>query len=317
MISIIFPAYNEQENLMALHQRMEQVAQVLKKRGMDVEIIFVDDCSSDGTKEILAKLHEKDPRVKVIRFARNAGSHMAVRAGLARCSGDCAIILASDLQDPPELALDLIDQWQKGNKIVWGLRSAREGESRWTQFCSRAYYFLMNKMASVKTPPNGADVFLADRVVINVFSEITERNTSIFMTLASMGYRQGQVEYVKKIRHAGKSKWTLTKKFKLFFDSLVSFSDQPIKWITYAGGVVFLLGILSLVCLAGQFLSGVLISEVQILIVIVLCVGGIQLLALGILGEYLWRTYDESRKRPLFVIERMLGFEKKDGESCE
>lgn len=301
MISVIFPAYNEENNIRPLYQRLRKVAE--KINGHSFEIIFVDDCSSDKTPTIIRKIIDQDHSVKMIRFARNCGSHAAIAAGLREMKGDCAIVLAADLQDSPDVIIDLVDRWQKGAELVWGVRDLRKGESFLTRLFSRSYYRLMNSLTAMDLPPNGADIFLADKLVVESYRLIKEKNTSIFLTLAWLGFRQESITYVKDKRFSGKSKWTLRKKIKLTVDSLLSFSDVLIRAISLAGILTAFLGF----CYAGfifrNFMMGTPVQGWSSLMVAILVIGGIVMIMLGILGEYLWRTYDETRGRPHYVIE--------------
>ena len=311
MISVIFPVFNEEENLEALHKRLESV--VLKISNQRFEFIFVDDCSTDKTPEILKTLNRKDPRVKTIRFARNCGSHAALRAGLNYCQGECAIILAADLQDPPELIPRLMEEWRNGYKLVWGVRAKREGEKPSTKFFSRMYYAIMNWLTTVNMPSSGADVFLADRAVINAFKQITEKHTSVFMALAWLGFSQTAIGYVKQARHRGIPKWTLGKKFKLTIDSLLSFSDVPIRYMSVLGFLVALAGFTYAIYIVWQyFCHSNPVEGWKWLMVSIFVIGGIQMMMLGVLGEYLWRTFDESRKRPQFIVDYIIGGEEKN-----
>jgi len=306
MISLIFPAYNEQDNLAVLYQRLISVTSTLQDQNW--EFIFVDDCSTDKTAAILKDLLQKDSRVKVIRFARNCGGHAAIAAGLRYAQGDCAVALAADLQDPPEIITDLMKIWQGGAKIVWAARKKRQGESLSVQLFSRIYYWLINLLTDVKMPSLGVDVFLADRVVIEALKQMPEKHTSIYMALAWLGFPQQTIEYVKEPRRQGKSSWSLAKKLKLMTDSLLAFSDVLVRYIsvfglltafagfTYAGWIIF-----------RYFIFGIPGQGWSSLIVAVFVLGGIQMMMLGVLGEYVWRTFDESRKRPRFVIEYTIG----------
>jgi dolichol-phosphate mannosyltransferase len=301
MISVIFPVYNEEGNLNELHKRLCEVIDKIKEQAF--EFIFVDDCSTDQTPLILKNLQARDKRIRVVRFARNCGSHAAIAYGLIYCKGDAAVILAADLQDPPDIILDLLAPWKQGNKIVWGARLKREGEKASTNFFSRAYYFLMNWLTNVKMPPSGADVFLADRAVIKAFSQVTEKHTSVFMTLAWLGFKQSTIWYVKKARLSGISKWNLRKKIRLTLDSLLAFSDIFIRYMSVLGFLTAFLGFVYAMYVLWCYFNGSPVEGWSSLIVAVLLVGGIQMMMLGILGEYLWRTFDESRKRPRYVIE--------------
>ncbi len=301
MISIIFPTYNEQENLSALHDRLKAVTQKFSKESF--EFIFVDDCSSDETPNILRQLNKTDARVKTIRFARNCGSHAAIKAGLEFSKGDCAIILASDLQDPPEIIASLLEEWKKGARTVWGARSQREGERPATTFLSETYYKLINWLTNVKMPPKGADVFLIDRAVIEAFKQMPEKHSSVFMSLAWLGFKQSTIYYVKQARLRGQSKWTIRKKIKLAIDSLLSFSDVFIRSMSALGFITAFLGFLYAISVVWCYLKGSPVEGWSSLMIGILVVGGCQMMMLGVIGEYLWRTFDESRKRPAYVIE--------------
>ncbi len=307
MISLIFPAFNEQDNLEKLYDRLHSV---LKGLPDEFEIIFIDDGSRDRTPQILKDLHLKDPRIKIIKFARNYGGHAALSAGLEYCSGDCAITLASDLQDPPELIKQLIDKWKAGSEIVWAVRSDREGESFSTKIFSRLYYFLINRLTPIRMPTLGADVFLAGRKAINAYKSLSEKNTSIYMMFAWFGFTQEQVLYVKGARYKGQSRWTLTKKIKLVLDSLLSFSDVPIRAISSFGMITAFLGFLYALKVFWGYINGSPVEGWSSLMVAILFIGGVQMMMLGVLGEYLWRTFDESRRRPSYVIDFILDREK-------
>ncbi|MBF0522814.1 MAG: glycosyltransferase [Candidatus Omnitrophica bacterium] len=300
-ISVIFPVYNEQETLLELYDRLIEAISAADE--YDFEFIFVDDCSKDRTPNILRELRNRDRRVRIVRFARNCGSHAAISCGLHTCLGDAAVILAADLQDPPALIFDLAKEWEKGAKIVWGVRTARLGEKKTTTFLSRCYYALMNWLTSVKMPPTGADVFLADRVVIESFRKVQEKHTSVFMTLAWLGFEQSSIDYVKQPRFQGKSKWSLGKKFKLALDSLLAFSDIPIRYMSVVGFLCATLGFLYALYVVWCYLHGRPVAGWSSLMVAVLIIGGVQMIMLGILGEYLWRTFDESRRRPRYIVE--------------
>jgi len=301
MISLIFPTYNEDGNLHELYQQIMSV--IGKIRQHNFEFVFVDDCSTDNTPAILRELHGKDKRVRVVRFSRNCGSHAALAAGLEYARGDCAIVLASDLQDPPQLIERLIEEWEQGTKIVWGARAKRLGEKTSTSFFSRLYYLMMNNLTMVRVPPLGADVFLADRAVIEAFKKVTEKHTSVFMVLAWLGFKQSTIQYVKEPRFSGKSKWTVGRKIKLTLDSLLAFSDVFIRYISVLGILTALLGFLYAAYVFWGYMHGSPVEGWSSLMVVILIIGGIQMMMLGILGEYLWRTFDESRKRPRFVVE--------------
>ncbi|MDO8580083.1 MAG: glycosyltransferase, partial [Candidatus Omnitrophota bacterium] len=242
-------------------------------------------------------------QVKAIRFVRNSGSHAALAAGLIHCHGDCAINLSADLQDPPELIVPLLEKWGRQPKIVWGVRHKRENDSMAKKFCAQLYYNLMNWMTDVKTPPSGADIFLVDRKVIEAYKQLTEKHTSVFMALAWLGFPQESIQYERRARQHGKSKWTLGKKIKLTIDSLLSFSDVPIRYMSVLGFLVATGGFMYALYVVWRQMSGAIVDTWSPLMVAILVIGGIQMIMLGVVGEYLWRIFDEARKRPRFIIE--------------
>jgi len=303
MISIILPAYNEEANLPLLYKRLSYAASEMPE--YDFEFIFIDDCSQDKTPDILIELRSSDDRVVIIRFARNCGSHAAIVAGLNFCRGNLAIIMAADLQDPPEVIIPkMIEQWKNGYKIVWGTPKKRKAEKYTTLFFSRLYYFLMNHLTDINQPPTGASIVLLDRIAINEFKQSPEKNTSVVMLIAWLGFSQTSISYVKEARHAGSSKWTFSKRLKLFFDSLISFSYAPLRFMSAMGVISALLGFLYGVVVFINAIMGNPIQGWSSLMIVVLLLGGVQMAMTGIIGEYLWRTYDEARGRPRYVIEK-------------
>jgi dolichol-phosphate mannosyltransferase len=306
LISIIFPVFNEKDNLAKLLNELNAVTS--KLGSYRFEYIFVDDCSSDQSPQILRELFAQDKRIRVVRFSRNYGSHAAISCGLNICRGDAAIILAADLQDPLDLIGRLIDEWRSGEKanIVWGVRNQRLGETSFTIFLSRLYYSIINGFTSVRMPPTGADVFLIDRKVIDAYKGISEKNASIVMTLHWLGFSQKSMVYNKQKRFKGKSHWTITKKIKVLIDSIVAFSDVPIRFISILGICTACLGFLYALFILWTFMHGSPVQGWASLMVVTLCMGGVQMVMLGVLGEYLCRTYDESRKRPRYIVDYTL-----------
>lgn len=302
LISVVFPVYNEQENLQALYDRLNSLAKTHSE--YQFEFVFVDDCSNDATPEIIGRLKKLDPRVHWLRFARNAGSHAAITAGLVSCQGDVAVVMASDLQDPPEIIPDLMTEWNKGNRIVWGVRKSRRGESILTVALSRIFHFLMNLVSDVKQPPTGTDMFLIDRVVIETLKDTPEKNTSVVMLITWFGFSQGVIMYDKSERWAGKSKWTFSKRLKIFFDALISFSYAPLRFMSMLGVLCSAAGFFYALEVLLNALGGHPVQGWSSLMIVVLFIGGFQMVMMGMLGEYLWRTYDESRRRPRYVLEK-------------
>jgi len=311
LLTIITPAYNEAANLPLLFQG---VRVALVDGGVDWEWIIIDDHSSDNTFSVIRQLASQDSRVRGCRLARNSGSHTAIVCGLEMARGDCAIVIAADLQDPPEVIPQLLEKWKEGTHVVWAVRANREGERASTLGFARLYYWIMRRIIGLKDlPPSGADFFLLDRRVISAFCQFREANVSILALLTWMGFRQESITYDKKARLHGKSGWNFAKKLKLAIDSVTSFSFLPVRLMSVTGFIVALIGFLYAGFIVYRALTNA--NPVQgwtSLMVIVLIMGGIQMLMMGILGEYLWRTLDETRRRPRYIIEDQINNEDSD-----
>lgn len=306
ILSIVTPAYNEAENLSRLYQRIRDLDWPVM--GMDFEMIVVDDHSDDGTPAVLDDMIRRDPRVKCIRFSRNFGSHAGCTAGLEAATGVAAVVLAADLQDPPETIPELVALWRSGAPLVWAVRGERVGESRANVLSARIFYALIQWMTRMAMPPDGADFFLADRVVIEALRSTPERNTSLMGQLQWLGFEQRQLVYAKQARATGRSKWTLRKRIKLSIDWIVGFSYFPIRFMSALGVLFACLGFLyALFLIVRRFVFVVPVAGWTSLISVVLITSGVQLVMLGVLGEYLWRSFDASRQRPRFIIERRRG----------
>lgn len=302
MISAILPCYNEADNIAPIVARLQSVAASV---GGEWEFIFVDDHSADRTAGLLRELGAGEPRLKSIRFSRNFGSHAAIAAGLAHCRGDIAFILAADGQDPPEEVPAMLAKRSEGFSIVWARRAGRV-DSAFVLATSRLYWGLMRLIALRNLPPGGSDMLLLDRRVIDAVNAMPERNTSILALIAWTGFEQASVPYTKQARMSGDTKWTISGKVKLAFDSLVSFSSAPIRLVGVAGLAASLAGVgVAAFCPAsgGATAPGGLMA-------LMLIVGGVQMMMLGLLGEYLWRALDESRSRPRYIVAEMLNMEK-------
>lgn len=305
-LSIITPAFNEEANLPLFH---EQLRTALDSAGVEWEWIVVDDHSPDGTWTVLRDLAAREPRLRAVRLARNSGSHTAFACGLQYARGDCAVVLAADLQDPPETIPALLEKWRQGAQIVWAVRKEREGESAATQEASKAYYWLMRRFVGMaETPATGADFFLLDRRVMEALQAFKETNVSLLALLTWMGFKQDRISYVKKARLHGRSGWSLEKKLKLAVDSVTSFTYKPIRFMSYAGFIVALAGFLyALVVIVNRIFFSAPVPGYPSLIVVILVVGGLQMIMLGVLGEYVWRALDEARNRPRFIVEDETG----------
>jgi polyisoprenyl-phosphate glycosyltransferase len=293
VISLITPAFNEGSNLPMLHERLTSVF-----RQLDWEWIIVDDHSRDNTFEVIERLVAIDPRVRGIRLAYNSGSHLAFTCGLRHASGEVAALMVADLQDPPELLIQMLERWRSGVQVVWAVRRHQPGDGSGTQL----YYWIMRNLVGMNDmPATGADFFLVDRVVIDAFLAAADRHVSIFALMMWLGFRREFIQYDKQPRTRGRSGWTLTKKLKLVFDSIVGFSDFPIWWLTYAGVAALVVALVPAVVAVVAY-SG-LNAALLLLAALVIGLFGCHVIALGILGHYVWRGLDAARKRPLYSIE--------------
>jgi polyisoprenyl-phosphate glycosyltransferase len=299
MISIVTPAFRESGNLPQLYERLKRA---LASR--EWEWIIVDDHSPDDTFQVITELARTDARVRGVRLARNFGSHPAILCGMERARGQAVGVLGADLEDPPEVLPALIEQWESGWQVVWGVRSRARGASLPARASSRIYHSMMRRLAAIEhMPETGADCFLADRAVTTALLRFSERHNNLFVLLAWMGFRQTSVSYEKAERASGRSGWTMNKKIELLMDSVSAFSYKPIRWMSVAGAVTALAGFAWACVVVANAFMGRPPAGFSSLMVAVLLLSGMQMLMMGVLGEYLWRALDEARRRPRFLIE--------------
>lgn len=303
VLSIVTPAFNESANLPLLYERLSEALDPLN---IGWEWIVVDDHSRDETFAVASALSLRDPRVRAYRFSRNFGSHIALTCGLEHARGACAVVMAADLQDPPETLPALLEKWKSGAQVVWAVRRSREGEKASTVGSAKLFYFIMRHLVGMKNlPPSGADFFLLDRRVIDALTQFRENNVSLMALITWMGFAQAHIEYDKQARVHGESGWSLKKKLKLAVDSVTSFTYLPIRLMSYVGAVVALVGFLYALVVVVNALAHHPVEGWSSLMIAVLLLGGIQMLMLGVLGEYLWRALDEARRRPRYLIEQL------------
>lgn len=307
-LSIVIPVYFNELNLPSLYQNLHD--NVLTNNQAEYEIIFVDDGSGDNSYHELRKIAAVDNRVKILKLSRNFGSHVAILAGLNYITGDCATVISADLQDPPEIITRMFEKWLEGNKVVLAVRADRE--EPWLQkTISNTFYRLMKQFALKNMPLGGFDCFLIDRCVVENITGMNEKNSTLMGQILWCGYKTDAIKYFRKKREVGKSRWTLSKKIKYFIDSFLAFSFTPIKTISTLGILFSLLGFCwAIIIIVNKFLNNIPVEGYTSLTVIVLILSGVQLITLGVIGEYLWRNFDESRKRPTFIIEETVGVDK-------
>ena len=305
--SIVAPAYNEDETLPGFYAR---VRDVMGEVGEPWELVLVNDGSSDRTGEVIRELHDEDPRVCLVDFARNFGHQIAVTAGFDHARGDAVVIIDSDLQDPPEVIADMIARWREGYQVVYGVRSEREGETWFKLLTARLFYRIIGALTDVEIPMEAGDFRLLDRQVVDDLRRMRERRRMIRAMTSWVGYRQTGVTYHRQPRFAGETKYPFHKMFRFALDGVTGFSDVPLRlsWICGLG----LLGlglVVGLVLLTIRLTGSAPLAGQGTMITLAFLLTGTQLIFLGILGEYLARIYDEVRNRPLYTVRDLIGFD--------
>jgi polyisoprenyl-phosphate glycosyltransferase len=313
LLSVIIPCFNEELVIRETHRRLENALDGLP--GLEYELIYVDDGSKDQTPQILAELHGMARSTRVIRLSRNFGHQIAVTAGLESASGDAVVIIDADLQDPPEVIGDMLERWREGFHVAYGLRLERTGETRFKLWTAKTFYRLINYLSDTEIPLDTGDFRLMDRKVVDALLAMPERDRFLRGMISWIGFRQTSVPYRREPRHGGQSKYPLMKMVRFATDGILSFSIIPLKlaiWIGFASIGLALAGIILAVLERAYKLYDINLGRGWASIFIaVLFMGGVQLLTLGIIGEYLGRIYTEVKRRPLYVVQERLGFEKK------
>jgi len=298
--TIIAPIYNEIENIPELYS---QIKDVMDRTGEPWELIMVDDGSNDGSTDLIRKLHLDDSHIRPVIFARNFGHQIAVTAGLDYSRGDAVVIIDSDLQDPPEVILDLIAKWEEGYQVVYAVRSEREGETWFKEFTASLFYRMIYRITDVDIPKDTGDFRLLDRKVVDTMGQMRERHRFLRGMSVWVGFNQTGVEYKRAPRFAGETKYPLKKMLKFATDAITSFSYFPLQLAMYLGFIAAGISILAipLVVILRASGSQAFFGQASTLIA-VLFLGGVQLISLGILGEYIGRLYDEAKGRPLYIV---------------
>jgi dolichol-phosphate mannosyltransferase len=307
MISIVVPIFNEQENLPALRERMTAS---MSQAGEPWEIVLVDDGSRDDSPKMLREFHQQDPRLKIVTLSRNFGHQPAVTAGIHSARGDCVILIDGDLQDPPEIIPQMIQKWKEGFQVVLGERSSRaERGTRGLGF--RLFYPILRRLTDLPSAPDAGIFGLMDRVVVNEFNKLPERNRFIPGLRSWLGFRQTSVIYERAERAAGKPKQTLSRLIRYAADGMISFSYRPLRFAAWLGFTVSLVAFaMAIFYFVSFFTQGKTAgSGFTTLIIFVLFLGGVQLISVGILGEYIGRIYEEVKQRPLYIVRDKQGFD--------
>ncbi|HUH81554.1 MAG TPA: glycosyltransferase family 2 protein [Solirubrobacteraceae bacterium] len=301
LLSVVAPIYNEQELVEEFVNRTRAAV-----ADFEYELVLVNDGSSDASGEILDHIARVDPRVRVIHLSRNFGHQAALTAGLEHAAGDAVAMIDADLQDPPELIPDMIARWSQGADVVYAVRQQREGETAFKLATARWFYKLFDKLAQVDLEPNSGDFRLLDRLALDALLTMTERSRFLRGMTVWVGFNQTAVSYERDARAAGETKYTVRRMLRFSLDAITSFSHLPLQLATYAGmlsaGVAFIaIPVVVLLRLLGSYLPGFGSITIAILLL-----GGIQLIALGLIGEYVGRIYDEVKHRPLYIVREEL-----------
>jgi glycosyltransferase involved in cell wall biosynthesis len=311
LLSIVIPCFNEEEVIQETIRRLTDVCHTLDTQA--VELIFVDDGSRDRTRAILRELAQKDKRVRVIGFARNFGHQIAVTAGIDAARGDAVVLIDADLQDPPEVIQQMIAKWREGYDVVYGTRSVRLGESYFKRITARGFYRFLNRLSDVPIPLDTGDFRLMGRAVTDTIRAMPERDRFVRGMVSWAGFRQTALPYERAKRFAGVSKYPLRKMLRFATDGILSFSTKPLQLSISIGmfaAVTAMFGIIYALYL--RLFTKIWVEGWTALMIAVLFLGGVQLICVGILGEYVGRIYNEVKNRPLYVVQEYLGFGEND-----
>ena len=307
LLSVVVPCFNEEAVIRETHRGL--VAALEKVPELDFELIYVDDGSRDATLKLLRGLQRMDERVRVLALSRNFGQQIAVTAGLQCAEGDAVVIIDSDLQDPPAVILEMLEHWREGVDVAYGLRTEREGETAFKRWTASAFYRLINRIADVAIPVDTGDFRLMDRKVVNAFLAMPERDRLMRGMVAWTGFRQEPVPYRRAVRTAGETKYSFRKMLRLAIDGILSFSMVPVRLATYVGFCTSGLALLGIAYALGlRIFFDIWITGWTLLFIAIVFFGGVQLVFIGIMGEYLGRIYGEVKRRPLYLIKERLGF---------
>ncbi|GAB3030833.1 glycosyltransferase family 2 protein [Oleiagrimonas citrea] len=303
-LTVVVPAYNEGDGLLAFHQR---VRPVLDSLDLDSRVLYVDDGSRDDTWNMICGIAAEDARTGGMRLSRNFGKEAALSAGLDHADADAVVVIDADLQDPPELIPQLVEQWRAGFDVVYATRSAREGESRFKRFTAAAFYRVMERLSDTPLPRDTGDFRLLSRQAVLALRELPERQRFMKGLFAWIGYRQTGVTYRRHPRHEGQSKWNYWRLLNLAVEGITSFSVAPLRLATWIGfGSATMAFVYGIWVLLKALIWGDPVRGYPTLILVILFLGGVQLLALGVIGEYLGRMYAESKQRPLYFVQERL-----------
>jgi len=308
LLSVVVPVFNEVDGIDAFYERAKAVCEGLSD--LDHEILFVDDGSTDGSLEVLEGLSRSDPAVRVVKFSRNFGHQIAITAGVDHAEGDAVVVIDADLQDPPETIADFVEKWREGHDVVYGVRESRDGETRAKLWTATAFYRLLRRFTNVEIPVDVGDFRLMSRRSAQVLRGMREKDRFVRGLVSWMGFTQVGVPYRRDARHAGETKYPYRKMVKFAVDGITSFSSAPLKLASWLGYLASGLAFLYLATVFVQKAMGATIQGWATIMVAVLFLGGVQLICIGIIGEYIGRIFNEIKPRPMYVVEEIFETER-------
>jgi polyisoprenyl-phosphate glycosyltransferase len=297
LLSVVAPMFDEEETVDVFYERVRTALDALQ-----FELILVDDASTDRTPEALDQLADSDPRVRVLHLSRNFGHQAAITAGLEHARGDVVVMLDGDLQDPPELIPEMLDHWRRGSDVVYGVRESRAGETRFKLVTARWFYRLFGRITGLRLRENSGDYRLLDRRALDAILSMPERNRFLRGMTVWIGFTQTAVPYSRDARYAGETKFTLGRMLRFSLDAISSFSSVPLQAATLLGFLFSMVAFLGLPLVIAARVAGIYVPGVSTILFVILLLGGIQLITVGIIGEYVGRIYDEVKARPLYVV---------------
>ena len=307
LLSVVVPCFNEAAVIRDTAARLVEELERMPELGF--ELIFVDDGSRDETLPILRDLQSRDPRVRVLSLSRNFGHQVAVTAGIENAEGDAVVLIDADLQDPPELIAEMVRRWRAGADVAYGVRTEREGETAFKLWTAKAFYRAINRLSDVAIPMDTGDFRLLDRKVVDALLSMPERDRFVRGMVAWTGYRQEAVPYKRAARAAGTTKYPLARMARLAVDGILSFSIMPLRlatWVGFSAAALSVIGIVYAIVL--RLLTDIWVPGWTLLFIALLFIGGVQLLCIGVIGEYLGRVYGEVKRRPLYLVKERRGF---------
>ena len=307
LLSVVIPCFDEEAVIRETHRRL--VATLEAVADLDFELVYVDDGSRDGTLSLLRELQRADACVRVLALSRNFGHEIAVGAGLQHVAGQVVVLIDADLQDPPEIIPEMLDRWREGVEVAYGVRTERDGEAWFKRWTAAAFYRFLNRLADVSIPLDVGNFRLMDRKVVDALLTMPERDRFLRGMVAWIGFRQQPVPYRRGPRSAGETKYPFGKMLRLAIDGVLSFSLAPLRLATWLGFVASGLALAGIVyALVLRLFTATWVSGWTSVFIAVLFLGGVQLLLIGILGEYIGRIYGEAKRRPLYLVKEQLGF---------